>query len=66
MNCVARNMRDRPQMPAPEDGRWVYVNFLTSTLKAQVGYSFDLYTAAREVAKRRYVLHQVPRLLRAS
>ena len=52
-------------MPAPETGRWVYVNFLTSNLKAQVGYSFDLKAAAREVAKRGYVLHQVPRMLRA-
>jgi hypothetical protein len=62
--CLAAT-RKGEAMPAPETGRWVYVNFLTSNLKAQVGYSFDLKTAAREVAKRGYVLHWVPRMLRA-
>jgi hypothetical protein len=52
-------------MPAPETGRWMYVNFLTSNLKAQVGYSFDLKAAIHEVTSRGYFLHRVPRVIRA-
>lgn len=52
-------------MPAPEKGRWMYVNVLTSNLKAQVGYSFDLNAAIHEVGERGYFLHLVPRMMRA-
>jgi hypothetical protein len=52
-------------MPAPEQGRWMYVNFLTSNLKAHVGYNFDLKAASHEVASHGYFLHRVPRMMRA-
>lgn len=62
--CLA-GTRKGEAMPPPEGGRWKYVNYLTSNLKAQVGYAFDLENASREVAGRGYFLHQVPRMLRA-
>lgn len=34
----------------------MYVNYLSSNLKAQVGYQFDLRVALREVAARSYFL----------
>lgn len=62
--CVTAT-RKGEAMPTPEKGRWMYVNLLTSNLKAQVGYSFDLNAAIREVGKRGYFLHHVPRVMRA-
>jgi hypothetical protein len=62
--CLAAT-RKGEAMPAPESGRWTYINFLTSALKAQVGYSLDLKAATREVAIHGYLLHDVPRMLRA-
>jgi hypothetical protein len=41
------------------------VNYLTSRLKAHVGYQFDLVAAATEVAQNGFFRHLVRRLLRA-
>jgi hypothetical protein len=62
--CLAAT-RKGEAMPEPAKGHWIYVNFLTSNLKAQVGYSFDLKAATREVASRGYFLHHIPRMTRA-
>jgi hypothetical protein len=50
-------------LPAPERGRWMYVTYLTSPIKAQVGYRFDLKTMAKSVAKGP-VIWRVERMLR--
>lgn len=39
-----------PQMPDLPGGRWIYVNALTSPLKAQIGYGFDLKAAVAKAA----------------
>ena len=52
-------------MPPSETGRWIYVNYITSNLKAQVGYNLDLGGAIRAVEKHGYFLHRVLRTLRA-
>lgn len=61
--CLAADRKGQA-MPAPEKGRWMYVNFLTSGLKAHIGYGLDLKAAVKEVAARGYKLHHVPRLMR--
>ncbi|MBB4524633.1 UNVERIFIED_ORG: hypothetical protein M2435_004629 [Rhizobium sophorae] len=53
-------------LPLPERGRWDYVHFVISPLKATVGYSFDLNAAIAEVKRTGFCRHRVPRLFRAA
>uniref|UniRef100_B0T9C5 Uncharacterized protein n=1 Tax=Caulobacter sp. (strain K31) TaxID=366602 RepID=B0T9C5_CAUSK len=55
--------RDAAQLPAPTAGRWMYVGFLTSRLKAQIGYQFDLKDMVKRVAKGP-VRHTFARMMR--
>lgn len=52
-----------PELPALNNGRWVYVNALTSALKAQIGYGFDLKAAAAKAAKGPF-RHHMARVMR--
>lgn len=53
------------KLPAPTAGRrWSYYNTISSPLKAQVGFGFDLKAAAKQVEKQGYSLHDRPRVLR--
>ena len=54
----------KPDLPALEIGRWLYVNAVTSGLKAQLGYGFDLKATAARVAKGP-VRHHMARVTRA-
>lgn len=49
--------------PVPGSGRWVYVNVLTSPLKAQIGYGFDLKDAAAKAAMAPFQ-HHISRVMR--
>ena len=53
-----------PDLPPIEGGRWIYINALTSALKAQIGYGFDLKTIA-VTALQGPISHSMPRVLRA-
>lgn len=52
-----------PDMPALDQGRWVYVNVLTSALKAQIGYGLDLKAAAAKAANGPF-RHHLARIMR--
>lgn len=52
-----------PSAPAIAPGRWIFVNVLTSPLKAQIGYSFDLKSMAAKTLSGP-VRHHVSRMLR--
>jgi hypothetical protein len=52
-----------PPLPALNQGRWVFVNALTSPLKAQIGYGFDLKAAAARAAGGPF-RHRVARVMR--
>jgi hypothetical protein len=52
-----------PELPALDNARWVYVNALTSPLKAQIGYGFDLKVAAAKAANGPFC-HHMARVLR--
>ncbi|HEX4709701.1 hypothetical protein [Phenylobacterium sp.] len=52
-----------PDLPALDQGRWVFVNALSSPLKAQIGYGFDLKAAAVRAAKGPF-RHRMERVLR--
>lgn len=54
----------KPELPALPAGRWLFVNVLTSGLKAQIGYGFDLKAMAKQVAKGP-VRHRMQRVMRA-
>lgn len=54
-----------PEMPALEKGRWLYVNAVTSALKAQIGYGFDLKEAAAQAAAGP-LRHQMQRVMRSA
>jgi len=41
----------KPDLPTLSNGRWLYVNAVTSGLKAQIGYGFDLKAMAKQTAK---------------
>jgi hypothetical protein len=53
-----------PDLPLLPHGRWIYVNVLTSGLKAQIGYGFDLKAAAARAEKGPFS-HHVARVTRA-
>ncbi len=57
-------VRGAEALPAPEKGRWMFVTYLTSPIKAEVGYRFNLKTMARSVVKGP-VVWRVERMLRA-
>lgn len=50
---------------APKGGRWMFVNTVSSPLKAGIGYGFDLKTAVAEVKKKSFFRHRISRVLRA-
>ncbi|KQV41232.1 hypothetical protein [Rhizobium sp. Root1204] len=52
-------------LPVLSGSRWIYVNRVTSRLKAQVGYQFDLLVAVAIAKKDGYFRHHQPRLFRA-
>lgn len=52
-----------PDLPPLDRGRWVYVNAVTSPLKAQIGYGFDLKAAAAKSATGPF-RHHMPRVMR--
>lgn len=58
---------DGEKLPPPTVGkRWSYYNTISSPLKAQVGFGFDLKVAAKAVEEHGYFLHDRPRVLRPS
>lgn len=57
--------RSGNKLPAPKVGkRWTYYNAISSALKAQIGFGFNLKAAAEVVAKDGYFLHYRERVLR--
>lgn len=61
--CLVDSRRGE-KMPSPDEGRWLYVNYIASSLKAAIGYNFDLKVAVAEVARQGFFRHYVPRALR--
>jgi hypothetical protein len=56
--------RKAERMPEIDRGQWIFVNYLTSSVKAQIGYSLDLKVAVSEVERRGYLRHNAPRILK--
>ncbi len=63
--CLA-DSRKGEKMPHLSNGRWLYVNFITSSLKAHIGYGFDLAGAILEVERQGYFCHYTARITRPS
>jgi len=57
--------RKGEKLPDLPRGRWVFVNTLSSRLKAQIGYGIDLKAAATAVAQSGFRRHTVERIMRA-
>jgi hypothetical protein len=57
--------RKGEKLPDLPRGRWIFVNTLSSRLKAQIGYGLDLTAAAATVARSGFRRHTVERLLQA-
>ena len=58
--------RDGKKLPdAPDGGKWMFVNTLSSPIKAKIGYDLDLKSAAAKVAEHGFLLHQFQRAMRA-
>lgn len=59
--------RDGAKLPeAPDSGKWMFVNTLSSPIKAAVGYDLDLKKAVNTVAERGFLLHQFRRAMRGA
>lgn len=59
--------RDGTKLPDTRDGgRWMFVNTISSPLKAAVGYDLDLKSAVKAVADRGYHLHEYRRAMRGA
>lgn len=59
--------RDAAKLPdAPDGARWLFVNTISSTLKAWVGYNFELKAAVGAVADKGFFRHRIARLLRTA
>ena len=57
--------RKGEKLPALSHGHWLFVNNVTSAIKAQVGYGFDLNATAAVVARAGFLRHTVERIMRA-
>jgi hypothetical protein len=63
---VLSNSRSVENLPAaPDKARWMFVNTISSGIKAMVGYNFDLKHAAKVVADKGFFRHRIARALRA-
>lgn len=51
---------------APDGAKWMFVNTLSSPIKAMVGYDFDLKVAAKAIAEKGFFVHQHGRALRGA
>jgi len=58
--------RKGEKMPSLQASRWMFINQVTSPLKAQIGYGFNLKAAVAEVQRAGYCRHRVSRMLRAA
>jgi len=59
--------RDGTKLPeAPDGGKWMFINTLSSPIKAAVGYNLDLKSAVKAVAEHGYLLHQFKRATRVA
>jgi hypothetical protein len=59
------DVRSDAKLPKPTTGkRWTYYNVISSSLKASVGFGFDLKVAAKAVEEKGYFLHRRQRVLR--
>jgi hypothetical protein len=56
--------RKGEKMPPPKVGRWLYVNYISSPLKASVGYGLDLKRAVLAVEQQGYLCQYAPRTTR--
>lgn len=62
---VLTSDRSGSNLPAaPDGGKWVFVNSVSSPIKAQIGYGFDLKNAANIVATAGHFRHRIERVLR--
>ena len=61
------NARDGAKLPeAPDGGKWMFVNTLSSPIKSAIGYDLDLKDAVKTVAEQGYLLHQFRRAMRGA
>lgn len=51
---------------APDDARWMFVNTISSGIKAMLGYNFDLKVACKAVAEKGFFRHRIARVMRAA
>ncbi len=58
--------RGGEKLPMLEQGRWIYVNRVTSRLKATIGYGFDLLTAVSMVKDAGFMRHKIQRITTAA
>ena len=65
MQLALTDSRSGDKLPDPATGkRWTYYNSISSPLKAQIGFGFDLKAAAKAVDQQGYFLHRRERILR--
>lgn len=64
---VLTDTRRGEKLPdAPEGSKWTFVNTVSSRLKAQIGYGFDLKAAVDEVKAKGFFRHRIARITRAA
>ena len=56
--------RNSNNMPPVENGHWTFVNYLTSPIKASIGYGFNLASAVAHVKEHGYLRHDAQRITR--
>lgn len=62
---VLSNSRAVKTLPdAPDNARWMFVNTISSGIKAMIGYNFDLVHAATVVGNNGFYRHRIARALR--
>lgn len=52
--------------PSPDGGKWMFVNTLSSPIKAAIGFSLDIKVAIKAVAETGYHLHCHRRAMQAA
>jgi hypothetical protein len=65
-DICATKTRKGEKLPRLSAGRWIYVNYLSSPLKAAIGYDLRLKVVVAHVDQHEYFRHQRRRVLRSA
>jgi hypothetical protein len=62
--CLTDTRKGEKMAQLSDGAHWIFVNYISSSLKASIGYGFDLKKAVIEVRQHGYILHRMSRIMK--